>query len=99
MFLYDFHTPLPPYFQSQGESLNWLANAWGLKQQKDSASLLRILEKVACSEEEISKRYYYLPEFNPGSDHGEILNQPKGNGHLLRSQFFAKATDEVFRNA
>jgi predicted naringenin-chalcone synthase len=99
MFLYDFHTPLPPFYKSQKDSLHWLAKAWGQKQQKDSSGLHRVLEKVACNEEQISKRHYYLPEFNRNVEDGEILNQPREQGHYLRSQFYAKVTEQIFKSA
>ena len=99
MFVYDFETPLPPHFLSQADSLNWLAKAWAQKQGREASGLHKVLEKVACSEDEISKRYFYLPEFKQNSDFGAILSQPKEQGHFLRSQFYAKTTDEIFKNA
>jgi predicted naringenin-chalcone synthase len=99
MFITDLETPLPPFSMPQGQTLDWLAKAWSQKQGRDYSSTRKLFNKVGCTEDQIAQRYYYLPEFNENADSAEILNQPQGQGHFLRTKFFSETITKVLNDS
>ncbi|MGZ3749370.1 MAG: 3-oxoacyl-[acyl-carrier-protein] synthase III C-terminal domain-containing protein [Pseudobdellovibrionaceae bacterium] len=97
MFIQDLKILNPDYSLPQKESLAWLAKAWARQQHLQADEVLKLFQRVGCREEQISKRYFFLPEFNSSGDDWHILTLPENQGHFLRTEFFSKTVDRVFQ--
>jgi predicted naringenin-chalcone synthase len=102
IYLSHLRCPVPPHSKEQGESYLWLQQAYS-RYQKTQVSTLdgyaKLLKRVGCPPDQISRRYFYLPDFNnrPLED-CEIFKADHAGGALARQNFFQKISTNIFED-
>jgi Predicted naringenin-chalcone synthase len=103
MYLTDFHSIQPPYEQNQSECLKWLSAAHKIAQQKQEYSeeeYSKMIHRVGCSETQISKRSFFIPDVKSTDwDTREIYpvkDFSKGVSMHHRHEFYHKTVKSLF---
>jgi predicted naringenin-chalcone synthase len=99
MFISKIRSVLPPFSKTQAEGLNWLSGAYKLYQKTQKSSedeYKKLLRRVGCSPSQISKRNFFLPDFNTTPEKSVVFRPDKIEGALVRQEFFRDVANKVF---
>lgn len=99
MFISQFRSQIPSFSKTQEQGLEWLADSYKRYQKSQTSSkedYIKLLRRVACSPEQISKRHFFLPDFNATPETSRIFGLEKIGGALARQEFFREVSNHVF---
>jgi predicted naringenin-chalcone synthase len=98
-YLHDFICPVPKFQKNQEEIICWLRQAYKSYQVSQTYSehdYEKILRRVGVSEKQISKRGYYLSDYELSPKHGRIFGDSIA-GASARSEVYGEETREIFQ--
>lgn len=105
MYLKNFDSIQPPYQKQQSESLEWLAAIYEAAQTDPSKSkehYRRLLQKVACSEEHIQQRHFFIPDPHCKNLEAQtiypVTSSPRGVNMERRQDFYQQTVRQLFDN-
>ncbi|MEK2689706.1 3-oxoacyl-[acyl-carrier-protein] synthase III C-terminal domain-containing protein [Bdellovibrio sp. GT3] len=103
MYLGNFHSIVPPHQVSQNESLDWLSTAHHLAQKDQTHSqedYLKLLHRVGCSENQINKRFFFVPDVGEKNwDDNRIYpitTKNRGVSMHYRHEFYHEIVQKLF---
>lgn len=104
MYLQNFQSITPPYTRTQGECLEWLSSALKTAQHLQEYSqqdYLKMLQRVGCSETQIEKRCFFIPDVEhmdwPNQEIYPVSSQAHGVSMHHRHEFYHKTVKELFQ--
>jgi predicted naringenin-chalcone synthase len=103
MYLANFHSIQPPYEQSQADCLKWLSAAHKTAQSKQEYSeneYLKMLQRVGCSESQIARRSFFIPDVASQDWESNAIYPVRGSAQGVsmhrRHEFYHTTVKELF---
>lgn len=103
MYLQNFYSIQPPYQKNQHECLEWLSEAHKLAQHNQGfsqADYLKMLKRVGCGENQIEKRYFFIPDVERSNWGQKPIYPVKESAHGVsmhrRHEYYHRVVTELF---